>query len=332
MAGLFPDAPIYTSFYAPGSTYPEFADLDVRTTSLQSSIRPDHFRRSVLRLPGAFAGLDLSGFDQVLVSSSAFAHHIRHPRSVVYCYAPPHFLYDSRAYFGSRAKAAAAWPVLAPLRRRDRTAASSHGAYIAISAESARRIASAYGRTAPIVYPPLRTEHLPLLPEPLPAEPRALIVARMLPYKRVDVALSACVQAGVGLTVVGEGPEEPRLRQLAAGHDVQFLGRLDDAALVDLFVAHSLVLAPGIEDFGYGPVEANYAGRPVVAQAAGGALETVENGVNGILVSGWDTGHWADAIKSAVHRSWSPAALRESTSRFHADEFGRGIRNAMDSV
>lgn len=331
MAGLFPDAPIFTSFYSSDLTYPDFAGLDVRTSSLQGSIDPEHFRRSVLRLPGVFARLDLSAFDQVIVSSSAFAHHIRHRHSMVYCYTPPHFLYDTRAYMGSRARAGLTRPILAPMRRRDRAAAARHCSYAAISRQSARQIRAVYGRVSPVIYPPLSTEHLPAEIGPMPLEPRAMVVARLLPYKRVDVAIRACATAGVDLTVVGLGPEETRLRRLAT-RGVTFLGRVDDSELAQLFRDHSLVLAPGLEDFGYGPVEANYAGRPVIALAGGGALETVEDGANGVLVEGWDVDRWAAAVTGALSRTWDPADLRATTRRFDADTFGKSLRQWVEST
>ena len=331
MAGLFPDAPIFTSFYSPDLTYPEFAALDVRTSSLQGSIDPEHFRRSLFRLPGVFADLDLSSYDQVLVSSSAFAHRVRHPHSVVYCYTPPHFLYDTRAYLGSRARAYLVSPLLAPMRRRDRAAAARHRSYAAVSEQSARQIHAVYGRVSPVIYPPLSTDHLPAVAEAMPLEPRAMVVARLLPYKRVDIAIEACAVAGVDLTVVGLGPEEARLRHLAP-KGVTFLGRVDDRELAQLFRDHSVVLAPGLEDFGYGPVEANYSGRPVVALADGGALETVQDGVNGILVEGWDVGRWAAAVTGALARTWEPERLRATTRRFDAGSFAKRLSDWVAST
>ncbi|MGH9073641.1 MAG: glycosyltransferase, partial [Acidimicrobiales bacterium] len=269
--------------------------------------------------------------ERVVVSSSAFAHHIRHPRSLVYCHTPPRFLYDPEAYFRGRAAARAARAALAPLRRQDRRAALGHVAYVANSEVTARRIAKTYGRVAPVVYPPLATAHLPSRPQPLPSRPRALVVARLLPYKRIEVAIAACAAARIPLTVVGEGPDEPRLRRLASGH-VDFAGWLDDDRLAEVFVSHSVVLAPGVEDFGFGPVEASFAGRPVVAVAAGGALETVRDGVTGRLVEGWDPGSWAAAITDVLSRRWSPTDLRGHTTAFGAEVFEGAIRQHLAAV
>lgn len=333
LAKLLPGAPIYTSLYASNGTYQEFEDLDVRTSRLQGKVKPEQFRRSVLSLPGVFAELDLSEFDLVVISSSAFAHHVRHHNSFVYCHTPPHFLYDTRAYLGSPILAAMSWGPLSLMRRQDRKAASLHHNYAANSQQSAQRIEETYGRTCPVIYPPLMTAHLPENAEPLPTRQRALVVSRLLPYKRVDVAIKACELAGIGLTIVGEGPEMDRLRASATG-DVSFVGRVEDHEMAELFVDHSVVLTPGREDFGYGPVEANYSGRPVIAIKAGGALETIENGVNGALVNGWNTRDWSEAIKEVLSMSWSPSQLRATTERFSEKTFGdqtnRWIESSLD--
>jgi glycosyltransferase involved in cell wall biosynthesis len=332
LCALFPDAPLYTSIYAPERTYPAFKDIEVRTSVLQQKGSPDQFRKLALWLPGAFSKLDLSQFDQVVISTSGFAHHVRHDRTAVYCHTPPHFLYDTRAYLGSRARAALVRAPFAWLRHLDRAAAARHRSSTANSVQTSRRIKTVYGRDSTVIYPPLATGHLPDRLSPPPRVPRALVIARLLPYKRIDVAIAACRRAGIGLTIVGEGPEEGRLRRFAADGDVVFLGRQSDDELRDLFEGHSVVLAPGLEDFGYGPVEANYAGRPVVALRAGGALETVEDGVNGILVDSWDETAWSDALGAVLARAWSPVTLRATTDRFGLDVFRANVTSWLDGI
>jgi glycosyltransferase involved in cell wall biosynthesis len=331
LCALFPDAPVYTSIYAPERTYPEFSDIDVRTSALQETVNLDQFRRSVLRLPGAFSQLDLSQYEQVVISTSGFAHHVRHERTAVYCHTPPHFLYDTRAYLGSRARAAVVRAPFAWLRHVDRLAAARHRSYTANSDQTRRRIQEVYGRESGVIYPPLATGHLPERLSPAPRVPRVLVIARLLPYKRVDVAIAACRRVGIGLTIVGEGPEEARLRRLADG-DVVFLGRQSDDELRGLFDGHGVILAPGLEDFGYGPVEANYAGRPVVALRAGGALETVQDGVNGVLVDSWDEANWSDALSAVLARDWSPAQLRATTNRFGAAVFRAKVTDWLEGL
>lgn len=323
LAAMFPGAPIYTSFYEPEHTYPQFEELDVRPSSLQGHISPERFRMAAPLYPSAFRSFDLSAFDQVVVSTSAFAHHVRHPRSFVYCHTPPRFLYDPGAYQSRTTRTLA--PVLRRAQGFDRRAANHHASYAANSRTTAARIAEAYGLDAEVIYPPLWTGHLPSSVSPFPSSPQALVVARLLPYKRVDVAVAACAEAGVPLVVAGEGPDLERLRRLDNG-GTTFLGRVGDDELGDLFASSSLVLAPGLEDFGYAPVEANYAGRPVVAQAAGGALESVRDGLTGRLVAGDDVHRWATTIGEVLDTRWDPGALRAATAPFSCDQFRRAVR------
>lgn len=332
MARQYPDAPIFTAFYDPDTTFPAFRALDVRTSHLQGRVSAERFRSSVLRYPGAFRSFDLSDFDAVLVSSSAFAHNVRHPRTVVYCHTPPRFLYAPHTYVGGglRRVASAAAPVLLPLRARDRRVARRAAAYLANSELTARRVRRLYGIDCTVVPPPVSTDHLPAALTPLPRRRRAIVVSRLLPYKRVDVAIRACRAAGVPLTVVGDGPDRDRLE--AIGGSTTFVGRVADADLGPLLASHSVVLVPGAEDFGLMPLEANYMGRPVVAFAAGGPRETLRNGVNGYLVDDHDELSWASTIAEALNRRWDPAELRAATQRYAPARFGAAIDRVLGAV
>ena len=324
LAELFPGAPIYTALYEPETTFPEFANYDVRTSPLQGNVDADDFRRSVLRYPRAFQGFDLDDYDLVVVSSSAFAHHVRHPAAYVYCHTPPRFLYDPATYVGERFA-----PILGaaglPLRRADRSAARSCAGYVANSKITASRIKARYGIEAPVIHPPLWTAHLPAEVSPIPAVPRALTICRLLPYKRADLAVEAAKRAGIGLTVVGDGPERARLEALAGDHDVSFLGRVDDDELRALWETHSVAIVPGLEDFGFAPVEANYSGRPTVALDAGGALETVNSGVTGLRVSGTDPDAWGDTLRQVIDTTWDPHQLRAESEKFSGERFDRQL-------
>lgn len=331
LARIFPNAPIFTSFYAPEGTYPEFATSDIRTSSLQGRVKPDRFRSAVLRYPGAFRSFDLSEFDAVLVSTSAFAHHVVHERAYVYWHTPPRFLYDPGAYGLPRWQKRLTSPAIRFLRARDRQATQRHHSDAANSADTALRLQRVYGREARVIHPPLWIGHLPTTTEPPPTVPRALIVSRLLPYKQIDVAMRACARAGIPLTIVGEGPEEGRLRSQGGGR-VQFLGRLEDSQLADVFADHSVVLVPGRQDFGFGTLEANYAGRPVLALASGGSLETVIDGATGRLVQGTDEGNWASVLLDMHEQTWSPEELRRTTERFQAHAFQAAVRQWLSSV
>lgn len=330
LAQLFPEAPIYTSLYHQQGTFPEFADLDVRTSWLQGRIRIDTFRRHFYAFPLAFRSFDLSEYDTVVVSSSAFAHHVRHPNKFVYCYTPPRFLWEPDAYFADWRRHVVSG-VLTPLRRLDKSAARSATSYVGISATSASKIEHSYGRRVSTIFPPIETNHLPDTVTPVPHRPNALVVSRLLPYKRIDVAISACHELGVPLTIVGHGPESANLQELAKGKDVEFKSRVSDAELADLFAAASLVLVPGIEDFGYIPVESNYVGRPVVAIKAGGPAETVVDGVNGRHVADHSVDNWAQAIKETLAAEWDADELRNHAMAYHADVFARAVREWVGS-
>lgn len=325
LASMFPGAPVHTALYEPELTFPDFADTDVRTSPLQGRVSPDNFRRAVLSYPKAFRDFELDDFDIVIASSSAFAHHVQHPNLHVYCHTPPRFLYSTESYFDSRLLRAALRPALTTLRISDRAAARGARTYAANSETTRHRIARGYGFDAPVIHPPLRTGHLPTEAGPAPSTPRALVVARLLPYKRVDLAISACVLAGVPLTVVGDGPDLERLRSMATG-DVEFLGRLNDEEMADQFREHSIVLVPGKEDFGYIPVEAAWAGRPVIAFGAGGARETVRDGLTGALLPVQDPRAWAAELRRALDRRWEPETLRDWAQNFGPVAFERSVR------
>lgn len=331
LAAMFPDAPIYTSFFDAAGTFPEFQALDVRTSHLQGHVDPSSFRRDVLRFPSAFRRLDLSEFDLVVASSSAFAHHVEHPNLHVYCHTPPRFLYQVRAYldrrFGMGAFAPAFDVASRPLRRADRAAAERAASYIANSRVTAARLRQVYGIDAPVVYPPVWTAHLPEVPPARPATRSALVVSRLLPYKRVDVALRACARVGIPVTVAGDGPERARLEALG-GPGATFVGSVTDAQLASLVADHAVVVVPSIEDFGLVPLEANYCGRPVVAPAAGGALETVRSWETGVLVdmTADDDGSWADAIDAVLRQEWDVFELRRAAEAFSHGRFTRQLR------
>ncbi len=318
-------APIFTSLYQPELTFEGFASRQVHTSGLQRFVPRGRFRWATPALGPVFEHLDLAAFDRIVVSTSGFAHHVRHSDAYVYCHTPPRFIHDVKSYFGSGVAAKAARPGAALLRARDVRAARRHRRYAANSHLTAERIRAIYGNASSVIHPPLHTDHLPAEVTPPPARPRALVVARLQPYKRVDVAIEACALAGVPLTVVGGGSDEARLRSLA-GPDVAFVGRVTDSELAELFESHGVVLTPGVEDFGFAPLEANYAGRPVVARNAGGSLETVRAGATGELVDSDDPGIWAETIKDVLDREWDPARLREATTPFGRPAFDVAIR------
>jgi glycosyltransferase involved in cell wall biosynthesis len=312
VARLLPGATIATSLWCPERTYREFLDLDVQAELVVSAAEADRFRRRVLRYPSSFERMELSWADLVVVSTAAFAHHVRHEATVVYWHAAPRFLYDPNAYLGSPLLAKAATLALGPLRRADRRAARRHRLHLANSAKTAARLRRTYGLEAAVLHPPLVREQLGDALAPMPAEPRALVVSRLLRYKHVDVVIEACRLVGVPLTVVGRGPAARALRKRAPG-SVTFLEDVDDEHLAALYASHSVVLCPGEEDFGLVPLEANWCGRPVLVSIEAGAAEVMAGRLGALLVDEPDPVLWAIRLVEALQRNWDPRELRAST-------------------
>jgi glycosyltransferase involved in cell wall biosynthesis len=179
------------------------------------------------------------------------------------------------------------------------------------------------------VYPPVDTEFF--TPERVPVSPRFLIVSALVPYKRVDFAMIAARRAGVALTVVGDGPERAALDALAGG-SVEVVGRKSDAEIRELYRSSIATVLPGEEDFGIVPVEAQACGRPVVALARGGALDTVIPGVTGILVNDLSVEALEDGFRATLSHEWDSAAIRAHAERFSLDSFRHGIARAADEL
>ncbi len=332
MASQVQDPVIVTSTYAPNSTYPEFRKLPVWADRIVSDSDAENFRRRAFSYGRSFREKDLSFADEVIISTSTAADHVRSEDALVYWYTPPRFLYDPSAYFSNRAVAKGFELATTTFRHQDRKAAVAHRKHLAVSARTARRLYDAYGIEADVLYPPFDASRFAGSIEAYSGPPSALVVSRLLPYKRVDLAIEACARAGIPLTVIGTGPDEARLRSIAPDI-VTFAGNVGDEELIDAYDKHAMVLVPGLEDFGYIPLEAASRGRPVVAAREAGPAETVEHGATGILVNGSDPETWADAIRDVNHTEWSAGVMRRSVVRFDAHNFDDGLlRGLRDDI
>jgi glycosyltransferase involved in cell wall biosynthesis len=275
---LFPDAPLFTLLHVPGSVSAVIERRRIVTSFVQRlPAAAAHYRRYLPLFPSAVGRFDLRGFDLVLSLSHCVAKAVRVPRGALhlcYCFTPMRYVWDLYDdYFGARAGLATrllAPPVAAALRHWDRRTDSVHG-FIAISHHIAERIQRVYGRSADVIHPPVDLERF----RPADAhEDYYLVVSALVPYKRVDLAVEAANRLGRRLLVVGTGPEAARLRALA-GPTVRFLGWRPDAEVAQLYARCRALLFPAVEDFGITPLEAAAAGRPTIALARGGALETM---------------------------------------------------------
>lgn len=324
---LFPHAAVFVSLYDPSRLPNAFHGLDVRCTWLQRIPGATRRHRLLVPLmPLAFRSVALRDYDVVLSSSHACAKGVQVPPDAVhicYCHTPMRYAWDlTDDYLAAIpwlvrpvARAALGW-----LREWDRATAQRVDYFLANSRFVADRIRRHYRREATIIYPPVDTDYFTPGDR---VENFYLTVARLVPYKRVDLAVRAFNRLGLPLVVVGEGPERPRLQALARPH-IKFVGEVPDATLREYYRRCRALIFPGVEDFGIVPVEAMACGRPVIAFGRGGALESVVPQVTGIFFSELSADALAAAVETFDAGACDPAvirghALRFSRRRFHAE-------------
>lgn len=336
---LFPDAPIYTLVRIPGSVSPKIERHRIRTSPVQLVPGAGRLYRHFLPLYPALVELfDLDAYDLVISSSHcAVKSAIRSGSAthVCYCHSPMRYAWDQfPEYFGPEqvgaTRSRVLRPVLAWLARWDASTSGRVDRFLANSQYVAGRIRRYYNRESTVVYPPVDTSFF----SPGTSGTRGggfVIVSALVPYKRVDVAIEACRRLGAPLTVVGRGPEESRLRQLA-GADVQFLGWRSDEEVRALYRDAAAVLLPGTEDFGMVPVEAQACGAPVVALGRGGARETVIDGETGVLVDEPTAAAFADGLARVRALRLAPDAIRANAERFSRERFMTDFRAAIDQA
>lgn len=332
IAACWPDAPIASLLYDEAVMGPHLGAHRVSTSSLQRlGIRQDGFRKLMPLFPAAASRLPVDGHDLVVSSSSAFAHGVRPDPGAVhvcYCYTPFRYAWHERRRALAevpRVLRPALSATLAAIRRWDVEASARVTDYIAISAISRDRIHETYGREAEIIHPPVQTDRF------TPGDPEdfLLVVMELVRHKRVDVALAAARAAGLPIKVVGDGPDQPRLRALY-GESAEFLGRVSDAELDALYPRALAVVVPNVEEFGIAAVEAQAAGRPVVAPDAGGTAETVVDGTTGVLLPTASVEEMTDALRSTDFTRFAPGACVQQAARFSTRAFQQRFSDAVD--
>jgi glycosyltransferase involved in cell wall biosynthesis len=331
---LLPDADLVTLVHDRGAVSPLIEARRVRPSIVQRlPAARRRYRHYLPFFPAAIEWFDLDAADLVVSTSHCAAKAVVRPGRAVhvcYCHSPMRYAWDQfEAYFGPDRLAppwrAPARRALAALARWDRDTAPRVDCFVANSRHVAGRIARYYNRAASVIHPPVDTEFF------TPAEASEsgyfLVVSALVPYKRIDRAITAAGRLDAPLRIVGSGPDEDRLRA-AAGPGVRFERALDPEALRDAYRGAIALLQPGEEDFGIAPVEAMACGRPVVALGRGGARETVVPGLTGLLASDDSVDSLVDAMREVMRRRFDPAALRS-----HAETFGTArFEHAMRAV
>ena len=338
--GLFPESPLYTSVYDAKATLPYFRDIPVRTSFLQrwplSSQRMHKFALPLY--PTAFEHFDFHGYDLVLSSSSSFAKGVITPPEtchVCYCHTPARFAWRQHEYLSQsrrgRLMSLLLRGMLGQLRSWDVESSQRPDYYIANSYNVAQRIRKYYRRdVAAVIPPPIDTERYgPVSPEEVGSH--FLIVSRLVGYKRIDIAVEACNRLGAPLRIVGTGPDLAGLKRMA-GPTVEFLGRLPDKEVAAEYARCKALIFPGEEDFGMTPLECMASGRPVVAFARGGALETVRDGETGLLFQDQTADSLAAALAAISSMDFAPEALQKHAARFSLSVFNERMMRFLEGA
>ncbi len=316
---LFPAAPIFTSTYRPAALPSAYRTWDIRTSFLDRI--PIANQRLLFPLyPAAFESLNLQGYDRVLSISSAFAHGVRLPAGVrhwCYCQTPARFLWDYSNYVEwermGRLPRAVLPLFVGAIREWDRYAAGRVTDFVAISETVRARIGRDYGRASRILYPPVDVDQFSVCHQD---DGFFVILSRLIPYKRIELAIHAFNELGRPLFIAGDGRDRSRLQNMAKPN-IHFLGRVSDAERSDLLRRCRALILPGEEDFGLAPLEANACGKPVIAFARGGALETVAEGVSGVLFRAPTASCLAETVTKLDVCRFDPWVIRR-----HAEKFG----------
>jgi glycosyltransferase involved in cell wall biosynthesis len=322
---MLPQATLHSTVALPDRMPPGLAGLPIVTTWMQDlpKIRK-YYRLYFLFYPFGVRSLKLSNFDLVISSSSGYAKGVHTSRDAVhvcYCHTPMRWVwnfdnYSQREDMGLM-KRLALKGLIRWLRLWDEDAARQPDHFIANSQAVAARILHAYGRHAEVIHPPIDLDRFRSSTE---RGDYYLVLARLVSYKRIDLAVQACTLLGRRLLVIGDGPDRERLAGLA-GPTVSFLGRLSDEEVEYHASRCRALLFPGEEDFGMAPLEIAAAGRPTIAYRAGGAVETIVEGVTGMFFDQQEPESLATAIEQFEQVEWSGQALRRHAEKFGVDVF-----------
>jgi glycosyltransferase involved in cell wall biosynthesis len=331
---MWPGADVFTAVYDERGTEGRFAERDVNTSFLQR-LRPtaSTFRPLLPLYPYAIESFDLGGYDLVISSSSAWAHGVivdERATHICYCHNPFRYAWSEReSTLASRSPALRAglrW-VFNRWRQWDWIAAQRVDTYVASSTLTRRRIERYYGRRATVVHPAVETSRF----STGPVGDYYLVVSELMFHKRIEVAIKAFNHLRLPLVVVGDGPETRRLRRIA-GPTIRFEGRVPDGRVAELMRGAKALVVTAAEEFGIAAVEAQAAGRPVIALAEGGACETVVDGETGVFYDRSDPAALAETVAAFDPLAFDPADCVEQARRFDIARFRDGLKRVVSDA
>jgi len=321
----FPDAPIYTTIYN-SKKMPGFEEADIRTSFLQHWPFAKKKHQLFLKwMPLAVESFDLSEYDIVISSSHSCAKGIiTKPETlhICYCHTPMRYAWDDCHNYIRNSNLPWLVKKMVPfmmqkIRLWDRLAADRVDHFIANSSFVAERIQKYYGRESEVINPPVDTENFHISEKP---EEYFLAVGRLIPYKKFDLLVETFNQLGLPLKIVGTGPEEKKLRQIAK-ENIELLGHISNEELRKTYANCKAFLFPQIEDFGIVPIEAMASGRPVIALKKGGALDSIQEGVTGIFFEEQTPESLTEAIKKLEKTTFDPQKIRQHAQEFNSQRF-----------
>jgi glycosyltransferase involved in cell wall biosynthesis len=336
---IFPDAVLYTLVYVKGSVSPVIERMPIRTSVIQHlPFAAEHYRYYLPLFPVAVRGFNLEGFDLVISSNHCVAKGVQVPKGtlhICYCHTPMRYIWDLYDDYFGKARAGLLTRLgmrmfRGYLRRWDVRTARSPSYFIANSENVKRRIERLYNRTADIIYPPVDTS---LFEVSRQDDGYYLVVSALVPYKRVDLAIDAFNNTGESLVIVGDGPDDKRLRA-AAGPTIRFVGWQSNVELKKLYSRCKALIFPGEEDFGIVPLEAMASGKPVIAYAKGGACETVHQSGEtrtGILFHEQTRASLLDAVARFKQSSFEPDALRAFAMQFTRELYKSRMKEYVEA-
>jgi glycosyltransferase involved in cell wall biosynthesis len=334
LCDLFPEADLFTAVYDEQGTEGRFSHRRVHSSFLQR-LRPTaaSFRALLPLYPYAIEALDLRGYDLILSSSSAWAHGVIPSDDAVhvcYCHNPFRYAWNAREEtLSARGPVgrAALGVVFQRWRQWDWIAAQRVDSYVANSETTRRRIRRYFNRDAQVVYPPVETGRF----TPGEVGDFYVVLSELMPHKRIDLAVRAFSRLGLPLVVIGNGPHARMLRRMA-GPTVRFEGRVSDARAAQLLAQARALVVTATEEFGIAAVEAQAAGRPVIALAEGGVRETVREGETGTFYEEPTVEALMEAVSRFDPMAIDPAACVENAVRFDVARFQHQMQSVVDEA
>lgn len=333
---IYPKATIYTSLVDRKHLMADLQCANIKDTWMR--LIPgvhSRFKRYFLLYPFAFKYFGRIDADVAIISSSGFAKWVSAKKgcaTICYCYTPPRFFWEPDVYLQGEVHnpmlRAMARILLAPLRRADYAAAQKVQHIVAISKCVQDRIKKYYKRDSTIIFPPVNIDSFALTPE---NDGYYLVASRLLGYKRIDIVIQAFARNGKRLVVVGDGPDRKRLESMAAPN-IQFIGWVSRSDFVTYMQRAYALIFPGLEDFGITPVEANACGKPVLAYAGGGALETIIRQETGLFFAEQTPFAINDTLEEFESTRWNSSRIRSHAERFSERRFHNEFNAFVEKV